>query len=265
MPGLRRGVFNPQGARNAEEVIITESVIDALALWSVGLRTVIPAYGTTGLTDEIVSHLIDCRVKRVVLMLDADETGREAALEMKARLSQVSIASLSIELPVKDAAEFVSKGGTAEQLRALIEKSKRDETDGNNGSSSDDGNNSNGNSSKNNSTNNTQCENTNQAAATSESTKKNESETKQAEACTPNAYREATSEMMSETLSDGTMLFRVGVREYRVRGLSAVGMDRLKVNVRLTVNGNFHLDTLDLYQSRSRSSFAHFATCLRRL
>jgi hypothetical protein len=32
----RRGVFNPQGARNTEEVIITESVIDAAALWSAG-------------------------------------------------------------------------------------------------------------------------------------------------------------------------------------------------------------------------------------
>lgn len=32
LPGERRAVFNPQGARNTEEVIITESVIDAAAL-----------------------------------------------------------------------------------------------------------------------------------------------------------------------------------------------------------------------------------------
>ena len=31
-------MFNPQGAKNTEEVIITESVIDAAALWSAGLR-----------------------------------------------------------------------------------------------------------------------------------------------------------------------------------------------------------------------------------
>jgi DNA primase len=35
LPG-ERGVFNPQGARNTDEVIITESVIDAAALWSAG-------------------------------------------------------------------------------------------------------------------------------------------------------------------------------------------------------------------------------------
>ncbi|MCA1600088.1 MAG: hypothetical protein LC776_00100 [Acidobacteria bacterium] len=33
LPGERRGIFNPQGARNTEEAIITESVIDAAALW----------------------------------------------------------------------------------------------------------------------------------------------------------------------------------------------------------------------------------------
>jgi len=68
LPGERHGVFNPQGAKNTDEVIITESVIDAAALWSAGLRNVIPTYGVTGLTEEIISHLVESRVKRVVLM-----------------------------------------------------------------------------------------------------------------------------------------------------------------------------------------------------
>src|SRR5713226_2472341 len=69
LPGERRGIFNPQGARNTDEVTITESVIDAAALWSAGLRNVVPVFGTTGLTDEIVSHLVECRVRRAVLMM----------------------------------------------------------------------------------------------------------------------------------------------------------------------------------------------------
>jgi DNA primase len=59
LPGERRGVFNPQGAKNTEEVIITESVIDAAALWSADLRNVIPVYGVTGLTEEIMAHLVE--------------------------------------------------------------------------------------------------------------------------------------------------------------------------------------------------------------
>ena len=68
LPGERHGIFNLQGAKNSDEVIITESVIDAAALWSAGLRNVIPTYGVTGLTEEIISHLVESRVKRVVLM-----------------------------------------------------------------------------------------------------------------------------------------------------------------------------------------------------
>jgi DNA primase catalytic core len=209
LTGERRGLFNPQGAQNTDEVIITESIIDAAAVWSAGLRNVIPAYGTTGLTGEIVSHLAECRVKRVALMLDADDAGRQAAHEMSARLEQAHITTRAVELPAKDAAEFVAGGGSVESLRVLLGESK------------------------------TSDETSAEAAAD-----------------------EVQSELRSETLSDGTRLFRLAGREYRVRGLSPVGMDRLRVNVRLTVGGSFHLDTLDLYQSRSRALFAHTAAKL---
>jgi hypothetical protein len=34
LPGERLGIFNPQGAQNTDEVIVTEGVVDAAALWS---------------------------------------------------------------------------------------------------------------------------------------------------------------------------------------------------------------------------------------
>jgi 5S rRNA maturation endonuclease (ribonuclease M5) len=120
LPGERRGVFNPQGARNTDEVIITESVIDAAVLWSAGLRNVIPVYGVTGLTEEIMAHLVECRVRRVVLLLDADDAGRAAASDMAQRLTAVNIEPRSVELPVKDAAEFIAGGGLVVELRRLF-------------------------------------------------------------------------------------------------------------------------------------------------
>jgi hypothetical protein len=80
--------------------------------------------------------------------------------------------------------------------------------------------------------------------------------------------------MQLKTSNDGSMLFAGDGREYRVRGLSPVGLERLRVNVRLSVteqstNGNeqaamtrFHLDTIDLYQARARSLFAQSAAKL---
>jgi DNA primase catalytic core len=120
LPGARRGVFNPQGARNASEVIITESVIDAAAVWSVGLRNVLPVYGTNGLTDEILDHLRECRVKRVALLLDSDETGQWAAARMGERLRELSISVRGVLLPAKDASEMVSQGAGAEELREML-------------------------------------------------------------------------------------------------------------------------------------------------
>lgn len=201
LPGERRGIFNPQGARNTDEVIVTESVIDAAALWSAGLRNVIPTYGTTGLTEEIVAHLVEGRVKRVVLMMDADEAGRAAAIEMTERLAAVNIAARSVELPAKDAAEFIANGGTVDDVRRILTP-----------------------------------------PATMTTSK-------------PTA-------LQVETSNDGSMLLAIEGREYRIRGLSPVGLERLRVNVRLIINGAFHLDTIDLYQARARASFAQSAAKL---
>ena len=206
LPGERRGIFNPQGAKNTDEVIVTESVIDAAALWSTGLRNVIPVYGVTGLTEEIMMHLVECRVRRVVLLLDADDAGRAAAIDMAQRLVAVNIETRSVELPAKDAAELIAKGGTVEAIRALLAGSAG------------------------------------------------------ARAAVSAPARTATLEV--ETSNDGSMLFTIDEREYRIRGLSPVGLERLRVNVRLTNNGNFHLDTIDLYQARARALFAQSAAKL---
>jgi DNA primase catalytic core len=223
LPGERRGVFNPQGAKHADEVIITEGVIDAAALWSAGLRNVIPVYGVTGLTEEIMAHLVECRVKRVVLLLDTDDAGRAAASDMAQRLAAVNVETRSVELPAKDAAEFIAGGGLVDELRRLI---------GNAASASAD------------------------ASA---------ARAVRAEASGATALAGAM--MQLETSNDGSMLFASDGREYRVRGLSPVGLERLRVNVRLSVTEQsamtrFHLDTIDLYQARARSLFAQSAAKL---
>jgi len=206
LPGPRRGLFNPQGAKNTDEVIITESVIDACAVWSAGIRNVIPAYGVNGLTEEIITHLRECRIKSVALMLDADDAGEHAAQVMEQGFSETGVAARSILLPVKDASEFVASGGTGAELHALI---------------------------------------------------------KPANETIPEA--ESLPEITLERQLDGALRAGCGGREYRIRGLSAVGLERMKINLRLSVNGSFHLDTIDLYQARARAQFAQTAAKLCRV
>jgi DNA primase len=207
LPGPHRGIFNAVGAKNNDEVILTESVIDACALWSIGIRNVVPVYGINGLTEEILSWLEECRIKSVLMMLDSDEPGRAAALAMSGRLKEKQLESRIIELPAKDPAEFVEQGGNAAVIRALL----------------------------------------------AEPILEVETSTATADSIQPEGGLEL------QPQSDGWFLIERGGREYRIRGLSAAGLDRLRVNLRLRVNGSFHLDTLDLYQARSRSAFAQAA------
>jgi DNA primase len=166
LSGKRRGLFNPAGAKEAGEIVLTESVIDALALWSIGIRNVSCSYGVNGLTDEISAHLSESRIKKVTLMLDADDTGREAAPKFTEKLSAIGIESRVIELPAKDASEFVASGGTLEEVQSLL----------------------------------------------SEVQSQSEIETVAAE---------------METLADGTRQITFAGREYRVRGLTSVGLEKL--------------------------------------
>ncbi len=134
LPGPRRGIFNPEGAKNTDIVILTESVIDAAALWHAGFVDTIPIYGINGLTEEMISHLLECRIRRVVLMLDTDEAGKTAIGPIAARLSAHPMQVRSVTIPDKDAAEFFAKGGAtparatcpargaAEQIRALLDQ-----------------------------------------------------------------------------------------------------------------------------------------------
>jgi hypothetical protein len=51
LPGAHRGVWNSEGL-SAGEVIICESLIDALSFWCAGYRNVTATYGTAGFTDD---------------------------------------------------------------------------------------------------------------------------------------------------------------------------------------------------------------------
>ncbi|MBK9529336.1 MAG: toprim domain-containing protein [Acidobacteria bacterium] len=178
-------------------------------MWSIGVRNVTCSYGVNGLTDEILAHLSESRVRRVVLMLDADDAGREAGIKFAVKLAEIGIESRVVELPAKDASEFVSQGGTLDELLEIISPQR---------------------------------------------TQSSQSE-----------ENPATDHRSPATLPDGSLMIAFDNREYRVRGLSGFGLEKLKINLRLNAGNNFHLDTLDLYQSRARTNFAQTAAKMCRV
>jgi DNA primase len=116
LPGPLRGVLNFQAAKLSEEIVLTESILDALSFHQAGVATAIPIYGTQGFLADHLDLLKREGVQRAILALDNDEPGRRAAEALKERLSAAGLAVRIASFPagIKDANELlVSRNGDA--------------------------------------------------------------------------------------------------------------------------------------------------------
>jgi DNA primase/DNA-binding transcriptional ArsR family regulator len=125
LPGPLRGVLNFQAARLSSEVVLTESILDALSFHQAGIATAIPIYGTNGFTPDHLDTLKREGVKRVVLALDNDDPGRRATDALKGKLQAAGITVGVAAFPpgIKDANELlVSRNGDADRaFRDLLD------------------------------------------------------------------------------------------------------------------------------------------------
>lgn len=55
---------------------------------------------------------------------------------------------------------------------------------------------------------------------------------------------------------DDAVYIDFGQRNYRIRGLETKNLERMRVNIKVQDGESYHLDTLDLYSSKSRALFA---------
>jgi DNA primase catalytic core len=217
LPGPLRGVLNFQAARMSREVVLTESVIDALSFHQAGVGIAIPLYGTSGFTAEHLDTLKREGVRDVILALDGDEPGRKATAQLREKLSGAGLSVRVVSWPagVKDANELlVSRNGTAGEAfgRLLDEAEPR---------------------------------------------------------AVPEAVAVAAAAPVAApspgaagvTRQDGQLtLERDGV-VYQARALPVL-LGRLRATLRAQRGAAFHVDTVDLYASRSRSEFARRASKL---
>jgi DNA primase len=210
LSGPLRGVLNFQAARSASEVILTESVIDALSFLQAGISTAIPIYGTNGFTADHFDLLKREGVKRVLLALDGDIAGRKATAQLKEKLTAAGLSVRVMDYPngIKDANELlVSAGRKAVDVfaRCLAEAEPRPAPE---------------------------------PPPTSPLVEPKRSES------APRA-------------EDAIVLERGGVT-YQAR-IAAAQLGRLRVTVKASRGAAFHVDTIDLYSSRSRAEFARRA------
>jgi DNA primase len=113
LPGPHRGVWNEEALVASKEIILCESIVDALTFWCAGFRNVTASYGVNGFTEDHRAAFQKHGVKQVWIAYDADDAGDQAAERLKEELLALGIGSHRVLFPKgTDANEYAQKGGS---------------------------------------------------------------------------------------------------------------------------------------------------------
>jgi DNA primase len=124
LPGPHRGVWNGGSAKTNQTLLITEAILDGLALWQAGFRNVIAIYGAQGWTPDHEALFKTNPIREVFLCLDNDEAGRAGTERLKSEILPSLVKAVHvIQWPegVKDACEFFASRDRAGQATTDFE------------------------------------------------------------------------------------------------------------------------------------------------
>ena len=237
LPGEHVGVFNRE-ALAQKEVILCESVIDALSFWVHGFRNVTCSFGIEGFSEELLSVFINQGVKRVYIAYDSDKAGDLAADKLGVKLNSEGIETLRVQFPLgEDANSFIcSNPQPAEGLQRLINQA-------------------------------VWLGNKEQKQPTTQPLKGKEAESLSSLDAGLVADSVKEKELLSEIPStpkvdvpckiEGENVYiPLGDRLYRVRGLfKNLSYEVLRVNIKVSLGSAFYVDTLDLYHAKLRENY----------
>ena len=115
LAGGHRAVWNAAAAAaHPDELIVTEAILDALAIFAAGKRNVIACYGAGGWTPHHDALMEKHSVRKLILAFDADERGDGAARELACSLDARGVCCHRIKWPdggpgrtgIKDANDY---------------------------------------------------------------------------------------------------------------------------------------------------------------
>ena len=227
LPGPHAGVFNRDGLIG-DEIILCESLIDALTFWRWGFKAVTSSYGVSGFTDELLQCLIDKHIKRVLIAYDRDDAGNQAAEKLARVLNKNAIDAYRILFPKKmDANAYALQVTPA--LKSLSLVIRKAEPIG------------------------PVIHTPNHPLAAGIAEKSLESQ------ASPMPRDNAPA--IPTEIKNGDVHITLADRQYRVKGFDQKAhAGALKINLKIQRGDAFHLDTLDLYSSKQRQVFINQAS-----
>ena len=117
LPGPHKGVWNEQALTVSKEIILCESLIDALTFWCADYRNVTASYGVNGFTEDHRQAFRKHGIKKVLIAYDRDEAGEKAALSLSEELLGMGIECFRVLFPKgMDANEYARKVAPATKI-----------------------------------------------------------------------------------------------------------------------------------------------------
>ncbi|MEJ2693188.1 MAG: CHC2 zinc finger domain-containing protein, partial [Candidatus Thiodiazotropha sp.] len=262
LPGPHQGVFNLEALPTSKEVILCESLIDALTFWSAGYRNVTASYGIEGFTTAHRKAFRDHNTERVLIAYDRDAAGETASEKLAKQLMAEGIDCYRIQFPKgMDANEYACQVKPANKSLGVVIRSAvwlgKGDAQG--------------------------CANV--AGGTTpgmeeversrkpEPRKPGATDARKCEADPVTEVREPALPLPAAVIpeppkpeipaeiKDDEVIIAFGDRRYRIRGLDKnLVVNLLKVNLLVSRDEAIHVDSFDLYAAKARYSFIRQAS-----
>ena len=243
LPGPHAGIWNEE-CLNSREVILCESIIDALSFWIHGFKNVTASYGVDGFTDDHLDLFIRHGVRKVIIAYDRDEAGDKGSEKVSTLLLSEGIECYRAEFPKNmDANEYVQKMSPERSaLEVVLKKAmpmgkvKRPVPQ------------------------QAQKDISFLAEPLVASVVTAPQELEIVSPAPTEKIEIPKTEVPTE-LKGEDILIRLGDREYRIRGLKKnQSFELLKVNIRAGFKEQYYVDTIDLYNAKARTGFVNAAS-----
>lgn len=253
LPGEHRGVWNcgPDFCDGNGAVIVCEALLDAASFWCAGLRNVTAAYGVNGWTADHDLALLDTssntKPRDIFLAFDADAAGNAGADRVADQMIARGFTAYRVMLPPGQDVNDVHRAAgssSGDELRRLIASARWL------GGASQ-----------------VSVPAMPPAGPAGRAASVGSSFSPPSVAHVPTLAlasappASATPAGVTVRVAGDEIHADMGTRSYRVRGLfSNRGAEVMKINLRISVerpgaDAVFHVDTLDLYQTRFRQAF----------
>src|SRR5690606_13731045 len=99
LSGPHRGVWNREALISSRQVILCESLIDALTFWCAGFRNVTAAYGVDGLTDDHLAVFAEAGIEQVMIAFGRDADGDRGAKKVAEQLTDAGFECFRVVFP----------------------------------------------------------------------------------------------------------------------------------------------------------------------